>query len=65
MRCSYIATALVALAGVGQSAVLQKRDLLQDLRDQALQALKEAESKNPNANKTKCSISNAEIRQDW
>jgi tyrosinase len=63
MRCLYITTTIVALVGTGQSAVLQKRDLLQDLQKQALNALKEAERKSPN--KTACSIANAEIRQDW
>jgi hypothetical protein len=59
MRYSYITTTLVALASVGQC------DLLQDLQKQALDALKEAESKNSSTNKTGCTIANAEIRQDW
>jgi hypothetical protein len=59
MRCSYITTTVVALVSVGQC------DLLQDLQKQALDALKEAESKYPNTNKTGCTIANAEIRQDW
>jgi hypothetical protein len=64
MKCAYIATTLVALASMGQCAVLQKRDLLQDLQKKVLDALKEAESKSPTTNRT-CTIANAEIRQDW
>jgi hypothetical protein len=64
MKCAYIATTLVALASMGQCAVLQKRDLLQDFQKNVLDALKEAESKSPTTNRT-CTIANAEIRQDW
>jgi tyrosinase len=59
-----ISAAVLALASIAQAAVLQPRDLLQDLQNQALQTLKEAES-NGTLTKRSCSLSSAGIRRDW
>jgi tyrosinase len=64
MYLSGISAAVLALSGITQAAVLQPRDLLQDLQNQALQNLKEAELSGILA-KRSCSLSNAGIRQDW
>lgn len=51
---------VLAFASVAQSAALQKRELLQDLQQQAIQNLKESGS-----NSGTCTVENASIRQDW
>lgn len=59
-----ISAAVVALATLGQAAAVQPRDLLQDLQNQALQNLQEAES-NATIAKRSCSVFNAGVRRDW
>jgi hypothetical protein len=59
-----ISAAVLALASIAQTAALQPRDLLQNLQDQALESLKEAEL-NGTVAKRKCSLSNAGVRRDW
>lgn len=63
MHLSSCSAAVLAFASVAQAAVLQPRDLLQDLQKQAIQSLKEAEA-NGGPTKT-CTIENASVRQDW
>ncbi|KAH7083569.1 hypothetical protein FB567DRAFT_87419 [Paraphoma chrysanthemicola] len=63
MRVTVI-SAVLALVCIGESAVLQSRDLLQDLQNQAIEALKAAEA-NGALERRSCSISNAGIRRDW
>ena len=58
------ALALV-LVGVVHSAALQPRELLKDLHNQAIKALKAAEANNAHERKGGCSFSEAPIRQDW
>lgn len=65
MLFSGIPTAVLALAGVVQSAVLQPRDLLQDLQDQAIAALKEAETNGTVGKRGSCSVFNAPVRRNW
>jgi tyrosinase len=60
-----IPTAVLALVGVVQSAALQPRDLLQDLQDQAIAALKEAEANGTLGKRSSCSIFNAPVRKNW
>lgn len=64
MRLFGIPIALTALAAVVQSAALEKRDLLQDLQDQAIEALKAAESNGIITKRAECSIFNAGVRKD-
>ncbi|KAF2743180.1 Di-copper centre-containing protein [Sporormia fimetaria CBS 119925] len=59
-----ISAAALALVSLTQAAALQARDLLQDLQDQALQNLQDAES-NSAVTKRSCSVFNAEVRRDW
>lgn len=65
MWLSYLPIAILALASVAQSAALEKRDLLQDLQDQAIDALKQAESKGAGKRGTACNLSNASVRRNW
>jgi tyrosinase len=65
MRFSALPAAILALASVVQSAAVEKRDLLQDLQDQAIAALKEAESNGTLEKRGSCTIANAAIRRDW
>jgi len=64
MRFHDLPTAFLALAGVVQSAALDKRDLLQDLQDQAIEALKGQESSGAVVRRS-CSLSSASVRKDW
>ncbi|KAH4022428.1 hypothetical protein HBI09_169210 [Parastagonospora nodorum] len=64
MHICNIPLAIAALASIAQGAVLQPRDLLQNLQDQALQNLKEAQS-NGSIAKRSCSLSTAAVRRDW
>jgi tyrosinase len=65
MRLTFLPTALLALANVVRSDVVGKRNLLQNLQDKAIEALKEAESNGAIGNRSECLISNAAVRQDW
>lgn len=65
MRTSTLLTAGVALIGIGQSAAVEKRDLLQDLQARAIEALKAAESKNIGTKRADCTLDNASVRKDW
>lgn len=65
MRFSTLSFGLFSLTGVVLSAAVEKRDLLQDLQNQALQALKEAESSGTIAKRDGCTIHNAVARRDW
>lgn len=65
MRFSVLPTAVLALSGLAQSAAVQKRDLLQDLQNQAIEALKEVESNGTVSKRAECSIFNASVRKDW
>lgn len=65
MRFFGVPTAVLALAGVVQSAALQPRDLLQDLQDQAIAALKEAEANGTVGKRSSCSVFNAPARKNW
>jgi tyrosinase len=60
MWFSHVSVAILAVAGVAQSAALQKRDLLKDLQDQAIDALKKAQSEGAS-----CNLSNASVRRNW
>ncbi|KAH7378447.1 hypothetical protein DE146DRAFT_320127 [Phaeosphaeria sp. MPI-PUGE-AT-0046c] len=63
MHLPSCSAAVLAFSSITQAAVLQTRDLLQDLQNQAIQSLKEAES---NGGPTKsCTTENASVRQDW
>jgi tyrosinase len=64
MHLASFSSAVLALTSTVYAAALQPRDLLQDLQDQALQNLKEAEA-NGTVAKGNCSLANATIRQDW
>ena len=65
MRFSALPAAILALTSVVQSAAVEKRDLLQDLQDQAIAALKEAECNGTLEERRSCTIANAAIRRDW
>jgi tyrosinase len=65
MRVSGLPAAILALVSVVQSVALEKRDLLQDLQDQALTALREAEANGTLAKRGGCSLSKATVRRDW
>jgi tyrosinase len=65
MWLSALSTTFFALTCVIQSIALETRDLLQDLQDQALQALAEAESNGTIAKRAGCSILSAAIRKGW
>jgi tyrosinase len=65
MRLSGFPAAVLALAGVAQSAVIEKRDLLSDLQNQAIENLKAAEANGTLAKRAGCNIANASIRRDW
>ncbi|KAF2999498.1 hypothetical protein E8E13_008840 [Curvularia kusanoi] len=64
MRFFTLSAAVAALAALSEAAALQPRDLLQDLQNQALDNLKEAES-NGTLTKRSCSVFNAGVRRDW
>ncbi|KAE8844261.1 hypothetical protein PTNB85_02526 [Pyrenophora teres f. teres] len=55
----------LALVGAAQSAALQPRDVLKDLRNQAMKALEAAEAKSIHEKKAGCSLFQAPGRQDW
>ncbi|KAH8624226.1 hypothetical protein IG631_20965 [Alternaria alternata] len=65
MRFCSLPTAILALASLVESAALQPRDLLQDLQDQALAALKEAERNGTLERRAGCNISTAPVRRNW
>ncbi|KAH7398598.1 hypothetical protein BKA66DRAFT_546137 [Pyrenochaeta sp. MPI-SDFR-AT-0127] len=65
MRISNFPVTFCVFASVVQSASLEKRDLLQDLQNQAIKALGEAESNDTIAKRADCSILNAAVRKDW
>lgn len=65
MRFCSLPTTILALASVVESAALQSRDLLQDLQDQALATLKEAETNGTLERRAGCNILNAPVRRNW
>lgn len=65
MRFLGFPTAVLALASVVESAALQRRDVIQDLQDQAIAALKEAETNGTLGRRSSCSIFNAPVRRNW
>jgi tyrosinase len=65
MRLSGFPAAVLALAGVVQSAAIEKRDLLSDLQNQAIENLKAAEANGTLTKRGDCKISNASVRRDW
>jgi tyrosinase len=65
MRLSSLPTALLAFAGAAQSLAVEKRDLLSDLQNQALENLKAAEKNGTLERRGSCSILNASVRKDW
>ncbi|KAI4626617.1 hypothetical protein J4E83_003769 [Alternaria metachromatica] len=65
MRLSGLPTALLAFAGAAQSLAVEKRDLLSDLQNQALENLKAAEKNGTLEKRGSCSIFNASVRKDW
>lgn len=65
MRFYGISAVVLALTSVVSSAALVPRDdLLTDLQNQAMEALKQAEA-NGTLEKRSCSLSNAYARRDW
>jgi len=65
MRFSGISAIALALASVASSAALKPRnDLLADLQNQAMEALKQAEAEGT-LGKRSCSLSNAYARRNW
>jgi tyrosinase len=64
MHLPSLSAVVLALAGTIQAAALQPRDLLQDLQDQAMKNLEEAEA-NGTLEKRSCTLKNAGVRQDW
>ncbi|CAN9439131.1 unnamed protein product [Alternaria alternata] len=65
MRFHDFPTAVLALAGTVQSLVIEKRDLLSDLQNRALENLKAAEKNGTLERVGECSISTATVRKDW
>ena len=65
MRLVSLPTAILALASIAQSAVIEKRDLLADLQSQAIENLKEAEKNGALQKRGSCTIANASVRRDW
>jgi tyrosinase len=65
MRFCSLPAAILALASLVESAALQPRDLLQDLQDQALAVLKEAETNGTLERRANCNIFNAPVRRNW
>ncbi|KAH7067656.1 hypothetical protein BKA63DRAFT_479709 [Paraphoma chrysanthemicola] len=64
MRFLVLSTQLLAAINTACCATLQQRDLLQDLQNQAIEALKAAES-NGTLDRRSCGIANASVRRDW
>lgn len=65
MRFCEISAIALALTSVALSAaVIPRDDLLTDLQNQAMEALKQAEA-NSTLAKRSCSLSNAHVRRDW
>ncbi|KAJ5064834.1 hypothetical protein J3E74DRAFT_461510 [Bipolaris maydis] len=65
MRFLGVPIAVLALASVVESAALQRRDVIQDLQDQAIAALKEAETNGNLERRSSCSVFNAPVRRNW
>ncbi|KAJ4364847.1 hypothetical protein N0V95_000596 [Ascochyta clinopodiicola] len=65
MRVFGLPTAVLALAGVVQSAAVEKRDLLADLQEQTMKNLKAAEANGTLEKRGSCNIFNAAVRRDW
>lgn len=65
MRSSTLLTTCAALLGVAHAAAVEKRDLLQDLQSQAMEALKIAESGSVATRGARCTLENASVRKDW
>ncbi|KAI4948928.1 hypothetical protein J4E91_005390 [Alternaria rosae] len=65
MRLSSLSTALLAFASAAQSLAVERRDLLSDLQNQALENLKAAEKNGTLEKRGSCSIFNASVRKDW
>ncbi|EUC29314.1 hypothetical protein COCCADRAFT_40308 [Bipolaris zeicola 26-R-13] len=65
MRFLGFPTAVLALASVVESAALQRRDVIQDLQNQAIAALKEAETNGSLERRSSCSVFNAPVRRNW
>jgi tyrosinase len=65
MRFRDFPTAVLALAGTVQSLVIEKRDLLSDLQNRALENLKAAEKNGTLERRGECSIFTATVRKDW
>jgi tyrosinase len=64
MHLPSLSAVVLALASTIQGAALQPRDLLQDLQNQAMQNLKDAET-NGTLSKRSCTLRNAVVRRDW
>jgi tyrosinase len=65
MRFCGVSAIVLALTSVASSAALMPRDdLLADLQNKAMEALKEAEA-NGTLEKRSCSLSTAYARRDW
>jgi tyrosinase len=65
MRFSCLPTTVLAFAGAVQSLAVEKRDLLSDLQNQALENLKAAEKNGTLEKRAGCSILTATVRKDW
>jgi tyrosinase len=65
MRFLTVSAALCAVSGVVQAAAVEKRDLLQDLQNQAMSNLEEAEENGTLQKRGGCSLFNAAVRKDW
>jgi tyrosinase len=65
MRFCSLPTAVLAFAGAVQSPAVEKRDLLSDLQNQALENLKAAEKNGTLEKSGGCSILTATVRKDW
>jgi tyrosinase len=65
MRLFGFPTAVLALAGVVQSAAVEKRDLLTYLQAQTMENLKAAEANGTLEKRGSCNIFHAAVRRDW